>query len=174
MRVMTKDRRIVVRLSEDDCAWLTAESDRIGCDNATYVRMMLKRVRAGEPAVVAPVGLNPQPGSLTYFDRHGRLQGGPRAAAMLKGQIAPVADGLHDDTEAIRAREVPLPESHVAGSEGNGELRSPEPQGVINPDTILEQRLAEFDPLETSSGAPEAVAIPLRRIARDPFNPRRR
>jgi hypothetical protein len=55
------DYRIVVRISNDDDAWLSSESERIGCDKATLVRMMIRKGRLagafapGNPAELPPL-----------------------------------------------------------------------------------------------------------------------
>lgn len=68
---MPKDCRVVIRLSAEDDAWLATESERIGCDKSTFVRMLIKRAIGGPPTlpnVSLPADFNPQPGSLTYAD----------------------------------------------------------------------------------------------------------
>jgi hypothetical protein len=145
---MPKDYRVVIRISAEDHAWLATESERIGCDMATWVRMMIKRAISGEletePATVAP-WLAPAP--IRPFESQAHFEN------------MPPSEPAQPDLEP-QGYDEPLDHEQRSSA------------APVDPADILARRLAEAEAQpepETAYDTPPAIQM--RRIPRERYNP---
>lgn len=125
-------KRLNLRMSAEDVAWLIEQAEDEGVDYTTLIRMIINRLRRGRPPLVS-----------------------------MMGPTQPV----RRETQAIRDVNVVIP-----GPEDSAEIA----------EDVLQARLNELEGGEVvqlhadSPSETEAAAIPLRRVAREQYNPGRR
>jgi hypothetical protein len=126
-------KRIMVRVTDEQLAWIGEMAADEGMDNATFVRVVLDRLSKGRAPLIG----------------------------MMQPHTPVIASTVyHEPTELAR----------------RGMTVTGDP---IGPDDILAQRAAEAEanlptPQDAESGQPEeSAAIPLRRVARERYNPGR-
>lgn len=135
----TRARRMAVRFSDEDLAWLAEHAEDEGVEPATLVRMIVSRLRKGRAPlmsmITAPKREYPQ---------------------MAVGQET--FRRINQSAERLSA--APDEEAY-------------EPEGVA--EDVLAARLAELEGADVVQlhGGEEAVATPIRRVARQSFNPGR-
>ena len=151
---MPKDFRVVVRLSAEDDAWLAAESERLGCDKATWVRMMIKREMRPQAMVAG--------GELPPSDQILPMTYAGSVATAIPIQ-APELMMIEEHGDAVFS-EVALDEGFEDAVDGADQATR---VVSIDPAAILALRLAEAE-LTTANETP---AIPMRRVGRDKYNP---
>jgi hypothetical protein len=122
------NKRIMVRVSEDQLAWIGQMAADEGMDNATFVRVVIDRLSKGRAPLIS----------------------------MMATRIVPVPSG---------------PPGSI--------MRPDEPQTLARDDNVQEllaQRTAEAEENLPEPGpalaAEQSGAIPLRRLAREVYNPR--
>ena len=143
---MTSDaraKRMAVRFTDDDLAWLTEQAEDEGVEAATLVRMIVARLRKGRSPLVSMMGQPARP-----------------ALDVMREMRAAYVPGVYQP---------PVPEL--------GGVMGTDPEMV---EDILRQRLSEMGadagevvPMDDGHND-ESVAIPLRRIPRQQYNPGRR
>lgn len=136
---MSLSKRVMVRLSDADEAWVAEQAEDEGVDNATFLRMLVTRLRRGRPPLMrlaidgaAAVPHSPASDELYYA----------------QASAAPTADAQQiTDLLEQRAREAAAND----GPDGVRHNDEPHDGGAMN-------------------GA-EPVAVPLRRVPRQQYNP---
>lgn len=136
-------KRIVVRLGDEDLAWIAEQATDEGVDHATFLRMLVNRLRRGRPPLMR-MALSNDPIQRSTRSMPIGYPIDSRPVAMAPEPELPMLDGDANDILASRLAEA--------------DQLAPPP---------------ESQPFDESLNGHEAAAISLHRVDRARYNPGR-
>lgn len=160
-----RDDRMTIRFTAEDTAWIAEQAADEGVDDATFVRMLVNRLRRNRPPLIR-MALEAQPALVRGASDAAHYGRSPAMDEMRRIGVLAAAPRHHDVPVFTVDELEPQPQT-----EAESVLERRMAEVSAQPDNVVQYPVTEADEAHQERAR---AAIPLNEVPRERFNPGRR